>query len=174
MYQSSAEYGAEYYPTLVWIMTILHTFFQSKRNLNTVETTICWTKNMWQNDLRKPFQSCQLKPSQQPFLYSIPASRASVDLTDFASRPFCSWETGEEEGFIRDGLWVSRQRQRQVLLPKEKWWKHIWSFFLWKTLKNIDVLEICLYWLWNMIGRYSTTEVWWGRILPGLYLQFSS
>ena len=82
MYRRSAEYGPEYYPTLVWIMTILHVFFQSKRNLNTVETTICWTKNMSQNDLSKPFSHVNWNHlSSHSFTASQRAELQSISLT---------------------------------------------------------------------------------------------
>lgn len=140
-------------------------FFKSKGNLkHSWNNYMLNQKTMWQSDLSKPFSHVNWNHlSSHSFTASQRAELQSISLTSHPDRSAREKRVRKKVSSAMDSG-VSRQRKNvNVKLPKEKWWKHTWSFFLWKTLKNIDVLEICLYWLWNMIGRYSTTEVWWGK-----------
>ena len=121
MARSTIQLLFESWPTSTW-------FFQSKRNLNTVDTQ----KSAEPKTCHRMILANLSVMSIETISAAIPLqhpSEPSLSRSHWLRiRPFCSWETGEEEGFIRDGRWVSRQRRCQVLLPKEKGWKH--SFFV--------------------------------------------
>lgn len=120
-------------------------FVQKKRDLNTVETNICRTKNMWQNDLSKTFHVMSIETISATIPLQHPSEPSLSRSHWLHIRPFCSWET-EGRRFHPAGLWSFPPTSTSSAAFQKGWGEEYLERLFRKTFKNIDdVSEICLY-----------------------------
>lgn len=150
-------------------------FFQSKRNLNTVETTICWTKNMSQNDLSKPFRHVNWNHlSSHSFTASQRAELESISLTSHPTVLLVRNGWGRRfhpQGTLGFPPTSTSSAASQRKMMETTYLEVFFSGRPWKALMCWK--SVCIdYGTW--LERILLLKFDQVRILPGLYLQFSS